>query len=309
MRKFILDIIIMTLIFIVINFLFYFLITHKLLFKDYELLESKLAAGGYYNKFILSDSHGWKITDEYPEISEKFSEKGILNLSYGSDSYGDCLVKLNWLINYKVKVDTILLTIDDHMITKKSNNMERSIFYSNSSLHKKVFGISTFKYFYYSFSKFFPIINPSNQRLISKYLVENGMQESLKTEKDVSWSSISDREKEILIKERVSVFFPQSKYSPNNKLKENLTEIVRLCNSKKIVLIGIKFPIDKMLISEYNRLDAMNKVKSLAEELGITVFFDYQMRFNDEKYLGNQDHVNAIGADSLSNAILHDLGY
>ncbi len=83
-------------------------------------------------------------------------------------SYGDILVKLKWLVDNDIKPKKIILSVDDHMLLRRSNNRNRSLIYSNLQRHKEIYDISTSKVLFYSISRYFPIINPSNQKLLKK---------------------------------------------------------------------------------------------------------------------------------------------
>lgn len=307
MKKFMLDIIIMTLIFITINILTYEFIINNLIYKEYDVAKIRLIGKSKFNKYIFGDSHGWRLTKDKPTINEKIEHNNIFNFAYGSDSYGDILVKLQWLKKVGKELDTIFLSIDDHMLTKTSNNSQRTIIYSNYYLHNQVYDMSYVKFIYYKLSRYFPIIFVSNQKILKKYL-KNKVFSSFEDSKiNNNWNILSKDQRLSRIEDRIVSLFPKGNFKPNNRLIRNLKDIIEFSHDNEIVVIGVKFPICTLMTNEIDRLNGLDKVEIKSVEFGIDTILDYRMKFGEPVYLIDQDHVNYRGALELSNELIETL--
>ena len=134
MKKFFKEIVIGTSALFIINLFIFYLIINPEVYRPYESVMENIES----NNFIFSDSHGWSLTNNYPKGKRLLKENNIKNLSYGSDSYFDIYFKLKHLIEQNVKVDTIYLSADPHMLGKKrvkNNNRNRSIVYADYSTY------------------------------------------------------------------------------------------------------------------------------------------------------------------------------
>ena len=132
MRKFIIKTIYFSFILIIINVI----LNHygnNIYLNNYKNYSSK------FNSFLLADSHGLPL--------KNYTEKnGVYNFSAGSDSYFDMKRKINFLLT-QTKVDTIYITVDDHTLSpyrEKTNNLDRSIYFSTINDYSNVFFIYMF---------------------------------------------------------------------------------------------------------------------------------------------------------------------
>ena len=307
MKRFIIHFMNLLAIFIFINFICYEFIIYPIFYKDYEEISYELRSPNgqaHYNKFLLADSHGWRITHQNEDVKDKLEENGIYNMSYGSDSYGDILVKLKWLLRHNIKIDTMFVTVDDHMLTKKTNNSNRSLIYSDLESHREAYGIGTVKFYYFKLSRFLPILYPSNQKLIKEYLIAQIFKRPGDLEEKIVWKDLNESRRNEKIKSKLELFFPGEEFRPNKKLEKNLEKIIEIAKRNKISIMGIKFPIDSIMTYRIKRMGAYDEVADFAKEKGVDSFVDFQEKYENVKYLSNQDHVNKLGAEKVSDDLI-----
>lgn len=289
MRKFILHTLSFVFILVVVNILLYKCITYPSLYKDYEIHSSILKK---YNKFIFSDSHGWRVTYENETTTEALNKNGILNFSYGSDSYCDICTKLQSIIDESVNIDTIFLSVDDHMLHKKSTNISKSVYYSNKEQFSDLTGFSSLRYYYYRYLiRYLPMVYKSNQKLLVKYL-KSILRSSViqETQSENTWSSLSEEDKTILAENRALDFRLNEKY--NKSSLSCLKKIREVAKKQGITVIAIKFPLsEKMQLAikgyEDSILDAQTILR--VEAFDFTDVLEEDIHFEDE------DHVNKTG--------------
>lgn len=307
MRRFITDLFYLSIFILLFNLVISFFIIIPIVYKDYEYNAYELM-DGKFKFFIFSDSHGWSLTNRNEENKEYLHNEYIHNFSYGSDSYSDILVKMSWLIENDYKIDSILLSVDDHMLTKKFSNRNRSISYSNLLLHRESYSISAVYYYYYLIAKYVPMIYPSNQKLIVRFF-ENRFLSQIEDNTEIPTESNSDdsgKLKNEIVNSRLQVFFSDGN-KPNAVSVQALRNIIDLASENQIEIVGIKFPVDLEFLDGIDSLGMKNSVVGVAKSLGVRHFVDYSQLFKDSIYFSNIDHVNEIGGRILSEKIVNDL--
>jgi len=302
MKKFIKEILSVVSILFIINIGIYYSITKDLLFSNYEApLREKMERFG---TFIFADSHGWSLTNGHPEISKSLEKIGIKNLSFGSDSYQDILAKFSWLIKNASSIDTIIISIDDHMLTKKSNNRNRTISFINPPAFSKVYGEPTPKYFYYLVVRYLPVLYPSNQALIKNYLVSKFYKDKNEV-RALPWQDQPEIERIERAKEKVHSFYPGGQFHPKPALKKALRKILSIAEENGITVIGIKFPISLSMQKVTDNYS--DKVEGFFFENGGHYVLDYENILESPRFFSNQDHINTLGAKEIADFLKNNL--
>ena len=124
-----------------INLIIFYLIINPEFYRPYEKVIENIES----RNFIFSDSHGWSLTKNNYKGEMKLKKNNIKNLSYGSDSYKDIYIKLSYLIQQGISIDTIYLSTDPHMLGKKrevNNNKNRSIAYADFENYREFYNTS-----------------------------------------------------------------------------------------------------------------------------------------------------------------------
>lgn len=300
MQKFIKNIAIVIGLFAILNYIIYLSLTNKLIYKDYEsykvdLLETE------YSTLIFADSHGWSLTKESEQLKQRLRSNGIYNMSYGSDSYGDILAKITWIINNNIQCHTIILSVDDHMLTKHASNKYRTIAYTSASSFSNIYNSNKASYYYYWLIRYFPTLYPSNQQLITTFLKSKT---PLVSKANDDMEMLSQQKKEINITKKVENFFPSMSFKPKKQLYNNLKAITEICENNNIEIIGIKFPIDPFMNALYSKIKVLDSVKLIASRFRVSSFLNYQTSFNSPLLLGNEDHVNVLGAELIVDELI-----
>jgi|GEM_PF-5609991 len=300
------DVVIVAILVVIINVPIYFGITYNILYEPYEEELNNVDVIKNANFFIFSDSHGWSITNGNPEIKDELYSKGVWNFAYGSDSYADMRIKLEWLIEKKVIIDTIFISVDDHMFSKVGNNWNRSFVYSSYSNFKSVHQSNGLKYIYYFFAKYLPVIYPSNQRLIKEFMNSIFIKSDTEEKDHLTWENNSQEMRRLEIERRMQSFFKGMKYKTNANPLYNFRKFISLAKEKGITTIGVKFPIDENMLEKIDEIGAKDIVVKEALDMGIDTVLDFSS-INKLNYLANQDHVNSEGAAIISNELLKSI--
>lgn len=279
MRKFIKNILTLTLIYLIVNLVVYHLLLKDLIFNEYLNLSSNS------KNYVLSDSHGEAISDE------QFASIGISNLSFASDSYFDIYFKVCSLINNK-EVDTLYITVDDHTLSpyrEKMNNLDRSIYFGNFSDYSDFLPMSRFQFIINrSIGMYLPLIDTKKSMLIYETLKSSLKLKKNNTTKENQWAETTS--KKTKIHQRKELQFKEKNAS--KKLTKCLLQIIDICNKNNVVLIGLKFPITTAYSKEIKEL-SYNPDKIMNNH-GLMVI-DLKDGFKDQLFK-DQDHLNELGS-------------
>jgi hypothetical protein len=245
-----------------------------------------------FRKILLSDSHGAVIKQE------DLNEIGIYNFSYGSDNYRDMLFKIYFLNKINPNLDTILITVDNHTLSKyreNFNNIDRSIFYLDNNLDiPRLLKYSKIELLFLKSYFFLPLFRTNNSKLFYAYikskldfLLQKNKNNSLK-----EWSMLDAESKIKKCKERFLMQFSEREGS--NMEMEALEEIIDYCNKNNIKIIGFKFPLSKQYLIMLNNVNY--GADSILYKKNIPII-DLQDEFIEyDEYFSDQDHMNDFGS-------------
>lgn len=239
-----------------------------------------------FNTYMFSDSHGSPL-GEHPQ---KYK---VYNFSVGGDSYIDIKRKINFLIE-KATIDTIYLSADEHMLSpyrEKLNNFDKSSYYTTIS------DFSTqFEYYKSEVSQKIIFFQPKTGAVLKKYFVsklENlFMSKQVKElNTDLNWNELPLKTKATRIEKRVEIQF---NFQENSMLLEaTLLEIINICETNNIVIIGVKFPLTK----EYYTItkDKIFGVDSIFKSNNLKVLDFQSIYIENSNLFYNEDHLTSKG--------------
>lgn len=293
MKKFLKSLLYFLLLWCVVNFIVYRLIVYPEVYQEYEIRYSDAELESF-NKYIMADSRGWRLTKGNPTVEAKLKANKTLNLSYGSDSYFDILFKLKYLLAKGITLDTLYISADEHMISKyrlKANNRYRSIKMADYKTYSAFFKITRAEFVIRKYLlPYFPLIKPDNSKLIREYLYSK-IRHDNRAKNEIKWAMIPEKEKNARCHTRFDSHFPDNYFSV--KLCNALKSIIQLARDNNIKVVGVKFPVAP------NYLELLNHLPFHS----LTVFntynvkvLDFQSIMDNDNYFSNQDHVNRIGA-------------
>tara|TARA_R100001369_G_scaffold92624_1_gene138801 strand:+ start:861 stop:1760 length:900 start_codon:yes stop_codon:yes gene_type:complete len=122
-----------------------------------------------------------------------------------------------------------------------------------------------------------------------------------KTKKN--WATLTDLQRtEIATKTGVS---DHTSVMTNTEFSKVYREIINLCKTNKINVIGIRFPVNENYINQCKKAE-LEKVDSFIKELNLDLNLDYSTRIKNPKYFDDEDHLNEKGIDKLSKIIFED---
>jgi len=286
MKKFIRNILLFFCIFLLLNFLLY-----PLRKKFY--LEGYNKAPINFHSYLLADSHG--------EVLKQYTQQfGVYNFSYPGDSYEDLERKLNYLLSHS-DVDSIFLSADDHMLSSyrgEYNNLDRSVVYSSPKDFPNEFEYIKSRYIEYQL----PLLHPRSAILTQHYLLDKLYLLYAPPPRPVIANSFKDYSADLRKKmaiERIMGQFVQD--YPSKKLENVLHRMIERCRLKKIVLVGIKFPLSAEYLAELPAIS--NTAAELMTNAGIEVW-DFSNLYPDKtENFENPDHVNPAFAQGLTDTI------
>lgn len=288
MKKFFVNLLILLIIALLFNVVV-FVFSNDNYYKGYRNFPSKK-----FHSFIIADSHGVSLSN----YCEKFN---VYNFSTSSDSYLDMLRKVQFLIENEYQIDKIYLTVDGHTLSPyrdQFNNSDKSIIYTSDVN----FNYLKEKYFKY----YFPIFQVKVNSLFRNYMeskIQKIYPQKNKMGDHLTWNQLPEKERLKRASERAEGQFPPKKAS--EKLENTLLEIIKLCKSKNIELIGLKFPLS----NDY--LQTLNKRNFGADQLFISnglEVLDYESVFrNKQEYYKDEDHLNFNGGEEFVKILLAPL--
>lgn len=295
MKNFLKEIILGFLGLFIFNLIIFFSIINPQVYKPYESIMENI----HSENIIFSDSHGWSLTNNIPENKKKLKRHNIVNLSYGSDSYFDIYFKLKYLIEKGVKIDTIYLSADVHMLGNtrvKSNNRDRSIAYSDYKTYTKFYEMTFIEYFIRKrVRKYLSTFDVNNSRLIQEYISSffnptNHLDVLL-------WQDLSIVERKNRSQSKFKMFY---KRGFSKKLEIALNEILQLSKSNGITVVGVIYPLSIEMKTLSLPKNAERPEIILLNNGYNTLEFD----FDNPIYFENQDHVNKKGAQIILNKLI-----
>lgn len=302
MKLFIRDLLILTLGLILLNLGLYYFVTKDLLYKDYEVDLNEVSGT---DVFIFADSHGWMLTKDSEKNAKTLRGKGIYNFSYGSESYHDIYLKLNWLFNNGIKPKKILISADRHMLSKKrdkNNNLNRSIFYSSYGEYSQIKKKRHIDYYVRkNVVRYLPMASQGNSKLIKEFLYGKVWPDQDKLL--IEWATSVDSTRIESAKNKALDHFQSG--SKSKDLVKSLKLIFSFCEKHEIEIIGVKFPLDGIYLDLIKNMDL--GVDSVFTASNIKILDYENLYYNKSQLFLNQDHLNTSGATTFIDKLIEDV--
>lgn len=298
MKNFLIVLLKFCIVLLIVNIVLYAFVTRKIYFNEYRHNEDRIATS---QAIILGDSHAWRLTKGLPKNAEKLFNTKIHNLAHGSDSYSDIYCKLKWALSINPKIKRIYLTKDEHMLFKPTSNKPRIIEYATKKEFQEVYK-SSIQFNYYRIAKYFPMIYPSYQKLIKKYITSTISFGD--TSQKLEWRELNDNERNNKLIYRFNSFFGLNEIKPSNRSLVALDKIISLCIKNNVEIIWLKLPIDNKLKELYHTKGIFSKSDVLYSKYEYKTLDYSSYPYNVIDNLSDQDHVNSKGAELILNDIL-----
>lgn len=233
------------------------------------------------NNYLFADSHGFEIN---------IDTIGFTNLSFGAENYLDIKNKIKYLINNNKKIDTILLTYDDHMFQsyrENLNNNHISSHLNSNSLINDIILMSKYS------EKYISIFQESLSYRFGKIFKK----EDFKVEDN--FNNETFEQKQINVKNRLNQQYTTLSVSQQSYFKD----IIDLSISNNFKIIIVKFPLPKTFLKEKNKIF---KEKLTSKTTGLTLF-DFSEHIPDDNFYRDQDHLNLVGKQEFVKLLLDKL--
>ncbi len=282
---------------LLLNILVFYLLAEPVLYKDYVLSKKQL---GKHSNYLMGDSHAGVIRQQ------DLDRLNITNFAYNSESYFDVYNKLHYLTdNYQL--DTLYLCVDDHtlsMYRQSWTNRPRSIFFSDFKHYTDYYNIDHLDYFLKKYVYFrFPLFDTSHSKVLKEKIGYMLRGEKPRSYDNYDFSEVPEYQRVKRSQQRISTQYPGEKASV--QLTDCLNRIISLCESEKIVLIGVKFPLTKEFYQELGDRSYHADSMFLAHQLPV---LDYSQVYLDSlRYFRDQDHLNHTGSEKFVSLMESDI--
>ena len=250
-----------------------------------------------FNSYLFSDSHG-------TPLGKHTQDYDVYNFSVGADSYSDIKRKINFLIE-STAIDTIYLSADEHMLSpyrEQYNNYDKSSYYTTINDFS-----SQFEYFKSEASQKIIYFQPKMGAVLRTYFVSTlegpkEVEEVNKLKIDLNWNEVPIEIKDARIKKRIGTQYNYQEKSL--ELEKTLLEIINICDTNNIVIIGVKFPLTK----EYYKVtkDKFFGVEAIFKDNNLKVL-NYQSTYIDNDNLfQNEDHLTTNGGKMFADILFKE---
>jgi len=290
MKRFLINVGVFIIVFLVVNHLLYYLPFIKR--KDYGKIVPKVDETHW---FVFGDSHANRLV---PSEGFKFYK-----YSYPSDNIIDMGRKIRYLARNEIisSQDTILFEIDYHLFTPyrtSLNNNDLSSFFVEDFFQRT----SYYKNLY------FPLFG--DKRVISKNsiislikgkssLTEETQKEATKVELQLNTYADSSR-----INRRFNQQY--SGYTVEQKFIEELGQLIEFCSNKGITIVFIRYPLSPIFQEKLSTINLDSYDSLVSPLLRNGTVLDYVEIFDSNKFFIDGDHINPLGAENLSRIIIKD---
>lgn len=254
-----------------------------------------------YNAVLLADSHGESLGQD------PLDGLGIINLSTGSDNYGDMYAKLTAALEARPTLDTVYITVDDHTLSEYrqiADNNERSVLVTDAATAAVAYGWSAVQFIPRRYiNPYVPLFSPTHGELIRKMIaaaVRDLVDDDRGSDADdvVPWGDLSEERRIRRARNRLDTQFGGAA-SP--ELRAVLLSLLALAESNGLMVIGVRFPLAPSYLAVLG--DTTFGAETVLRERGYPVL-DFKYIFADDPTLfRNQDHINERGAEILGEEI------
>lgn len=282
MKYFLRNILYFILVYAVFNIVYYLLIFKPAVFERYFFNENKISK---YNLFLISDSHG----DDIEDIPNEF---GIFNFSNNSENYIDMYLKIKYLSNKLSSQDTILLTIDNHLLSTSRDLMgevDKNIIYTDDFSDIDPSYMKS-RYHYKKYLKYMPLCDVDFNKITLKFIYYSLNLHKMKAP-NLTFSKLDSTMARAACMRRYKFQFSDNGRS--DKQVKYLKKIIEICREHDITLIGIKFPIAKRYWDMIEKYDY--GADAIMRENNIKIMDFHNLFFDNDIYFKDQDHLNTLG--------------
>lgn len=205
-------------------------------------------------------------------------------------------------------MDTLYLCVDNHtlsMYRQSWTNRARSIYFSDFKHYTDYYSLSFRDYFLKKYLYFrFPLFDTSHSKVLKEKIASMLRGEKPGNYDTYDFGEVSVERRVERSRQRISTQFPEDD-QPSDLLTDCLYEIICLCESEDIVLVGVKFPLTKEFFDELGsksyRADSIFKAHHLP-------VLDYSRAYLDSiSYFRDQDHLNHMGSEKFVRLMESDL--
>ncbi len=305
MKKFIFKISVFGFIFFFLNLIFYICFANIVFYKKYINPLNELKKS-HATILILGDSHS-------AVMDQSLFPKDFINLSFASDSLIDIYFKLNFILKKNKKIDTLLITADNHIFSKyraEYNNLERSIIFSDYATYNQIIPISFMGYCYKKYvNRYLPLSNNVISNIFKSVLFRriskigqlfNKVKDS---DQSLSWAEMSEMERIEGAQSRAS---GQISNEYDEKLFFAYEKIIELCEEYEILIIGITYPLTFEYLQAIENAD-VSVVDDFFKQRNIEIYDFSKGVVTKTEHFEDHDHVNDDGAKIFINALKEKL--
>lgn len=259
---------------------------------------------------VLGDSHPDSALDRSSLPTD------VVKLTFGSDSFNEMYLKLNYLIRKDVELDFLVLPLDYNSFSQYRsylNNRDKMLTVSNITQYNKLYQTDV-TIIEKKIKRYVPVLIPENASNLTQYTFEyfkrklkeivlGSTGSSSKQEK--TWSNLTMEQKFNQAESRVEGQFKGGYI--NESMWAAFNKILRTCKNKNIKIIGVRYPVTKVYHNQTPK-KFINEVNSRIQNSDLYKVLDFsELYWGQEKYFANQDHLNKKGRENFTPTFLKKL--
>lgn len=241
---------------------------------------------------FLGDSHVETI--KLLDLSEN-----IGNLAFGADGIYEMYIKVLTMLKFNKNLKHVFIATEPQTFANttspNSTFLNKYLFKVDDTLNvynKSKLNLITEKV---------PLINDSFINYILNSFYSSFKLDENKTTKE--WSLLTELQRtEIATDTGIT---DHTSIMTNADFTKVFREIINLCKTNNINVIGIRFPVNENYINQCKQEDS-KKVESFIKDLNLDLNLDYSTKIKDPIYFDDQDHLNKKGVEKFAKIIFDD---
>lgn len=253
------------------------------------------------------------VGDSHPGVfnNDMLNEKAY-SIAAGGDGIKECYLKLRCLLLRPNSVDTVLLTADAQMFSSRRSRSTNAVF-----LHKHALLQSRLDVYHLDMvsviadmvplfnDSYIEYLNEDLQNIISGNKKKVDMEQRLRDDETL-WST------RICAEDRIKRAIATGKGDHRGVMEDRslpyyFREIVHLCRSNGIRVIGVRYPAMAAYLAQLPA-EKEEKLNAFLKKLPFEQILDYRNFSQNPRLYHNEDHLNVTGAFALLRQIEKDTG-
>lgn len=253
------------------------------------------------------------VGDSHPGVfKEEMLNRDTYSIAAGGDGVKECYLKLRYILEHSTRIDTVFLTADAQMFSKRRSQSTNAVF-----LHKYSLLLNSLDVYHQAplsiLAEMVPLFNDNYieylnqdlQNIISGKKKEVGLEQHLREDESL-WSTRFTAQK------RLERAIATGKADHRGVMEDPVLpqyyrKIIDLCVARHIRIIGVRYPAMQAYLAQLPAENSL-KLEAFLKELPFETILDYRDFSQDPRLYHNEDHLNEDGARLLLRQMETDIG-